>query len=123
VGIQPRAGLVQEQEVGTRDQGLGQLHPPAEAAGQALHPVAGPLGEAEAREQPRRAPAQIASAQPEEPAVVADVLGDGQLAVQAGMLEDDAEVPPHRLRLGLHVVPEDAGPTAGRGKERRQDPE
>src|SRR5262249_2490184 len=52
-----------------------------------------------------------------------EVLLDRELAVDARMLEDDADVPPDRLGLGLHVVAEDVRPSGRGGQERREDAE
>lgn len=54
-------------------------------------------------------------------AVVQEVLGYGQLAVEARRLKDDADAPPHRGRFTPNVEAEDTRRPTGRRKQRGQD--
>src|SRR5207245_11798018 len=66
---------------------------------------------------------ELRTAQAVEPAVMAEVLRDGELAVDARVLEDDAEPAAHRVRRARHVVTEDAGGTAVGRQEGGEDTE
>ena len=69
------------------------------------------------------APGELGTAQAVEPTVMAEVLLDGELAVDARVLEDDAQSAAHGVRRGPHVVAEDARDASVRGQQGCEDPE
>ena len=101
-------------------QGLGDLHPPPQAAGELLRPLLPPLGEAEALQGGGDTALQLPAGEAVEVALVDEVLAHAELDVEARALEDDAEPPAHLPRLGGEIGaehPHGAGLRPGEGGE------
>ncbi len=122
-GVEAGRRLVEEEEAGRVQHRLGDLDPPGEAAREGLDQVAGSVGELEAGEELVRPGGQAGAREAVQMALVAQVLGDGQLLVEARGLEYDADRGPDRAGLGRDVVPEDARRARRRGEQGRQDAE
>ena len=121
--VEPGARLVEEQDGGPRKEPLGELDAAPEPPRQPLRELPRALGEPELDEKHVDALGELGTAQAVEPAVMAEVLLDGELAVDARVLEDDAEPAAHRVRRARHVVTEDAGGTAVGRQEGGEDTE
>src|SRR5439155_15083815 len=122
-GIEPRARLVEEQDGGPGEETLGELDAAAESARQPIDELPPALGDPEAVQEGVDARGELGTAQAVEPTVMAEVLLDGELAVDARVLEDDAQPAAHGVRRAPHVVAEDARDASVRGQEGCEDPE
>ena len=92
LGIEPGAGLVEEQNFGLVGDGAGNLDALGEAAGEGLDERLGALGELEELEQFVGLFRRLGVRHAEVAAVEVDVLPDGALAVEGIELGDDAHV-------------------------------
>ena len=122
-GVEPRARLVEEQDRGPGEETLGELDAAAESPREPIDEIPPALGDPEAVQEGVDAPGELGTAQAVEPTVMAEVLLDGEPAVDARMLEDDAQPAAHGVGRAAHVVAEDARDASVRGQEGREDPE
>ena len=109
LGVEAGGGLVEEEDLGLVQQGAGEGHALALAGGEALHPVVGPVGDAEAGEQVvglvvRRARRQAAHARHER-----HVLEGGEAVVEAGLLGHHTGALTDGVAVGGRVEAEDGG--------------
>ena len=121
--IEPGTRLVEQQHGRPRQEPLRQLDAAREPAREALDQLAAPLGEAEALEQRGDALGEPGAAQPVEMPLVAQVLLHRELAVDARVLEHDADVTAHVARRRPHVVAVHARGAGTRRQQGRQDAE
>src|SRR5690606_10096703 len=91
--------------------------------GERLDPVVHSFAQAEDGQERRDARVERVSAEADERAVEAEVLADGQLGVERGLLEYHAERTPHGSGALDRVVPEDTGRAGRRRHQRRDDAE
>ena len=103
--VEARARLVEEQNGRSRQQSLRQLDAAGEATRESLDQVATPLAEAEPVEELGDALGERAPAQTVEVPVVAQVLLHRELAVDARVLERDADGAADFARRRPPVVP------------------
>ena len=127
--VQARGGLVEEQHPRPVDQRPHDLQPAPQAAGQGAgrcprmpdrsRTPAPPVPAAVAgRHQAGERPPRI---EPVQHRVQPDVLLGGQVEVERGLLEDDAEFPAHLRLLGRQVPAGDPDPARCRGQCRGED--
>ena len=102
---------------------LGQLGAAPHAAGERFDEVAGAVRQADGGEQLGGTALELGGAQPVEPALVAQVFGDGELLVEARRLEHDAHLSAHGRGVAADVVAEDGDGAALQRDQRRQQAE
>ena len=120
-GIEPDRGFVQDQQLRPMQQSLRQFHAPRQASGQRFHEIFGSIGNSQAFHHFRDAAVQLAAAQAVKLAVIAKVLQHGELLVEAGILEDNADAPADVVSLLLNVVAEDRCRSLRWRERRRKD--
>jgi hypothetical protein len=96
-------------------QPAGDLQPPAHAAGERHHRLVAPVGEIDHRQHLVHPGPDDAGVDVVELGVESQVLLGGEVAVERGVLEDQADVPAHVVALGDDVEAADAR-GAGRGQ-------
>ena len=121
--VEPGAGLVEQQEARLVEERLGDLRPPAQPPGELRRPLARALGQAEALETGGDPPGEVPAAEAVEMPLMDEVLADGELEIEAGALEDDAEPAADLPRLRGEVGAEDVDRAALRAGQGREDAE
>jgi hypothetical protein len=101
----------------------GNLQATLHAARERVDPAAAPLPEAHHLEHLLHAFAEQASGHAIELGVEAEVLLGGQVEIEGGVLEHQADVAPDLTPLGHHIVPRHQRRPAGRFHERAQHPD
>ena len=89
--VEARRRLVEEEDLRSVEERLGDLDAAREASGKGLHAVARAVRDLHPREELACAGAKRRAAEAEDGAVDEEVLEDGQLPIEARRLEDDAE--------------------------------
>ena len=120
-GIEPDRGFVQDQQLRPMQESFREFHAPRQAAGECFDKMFGPIGNSQPFHHLGDAAVQLSAAQAIELAVIAKVLEHGQLLVEAGILEDDADSPANFVGLLLNVEAEDAGRSLRWQQSRRKD--
>jgi hypothetical protein len=113
-------GLVQEQDPRGVQERARNLQPALHAAGEGLRLLAAAVPQLEFPQQRLVATAPLPSRHGVQRGVQFHVLLRGQHAVEAGILEHDAEAPARLVRMGGHVQPVDADAAAGGLQQRGQ---
>src|SRR5581483_10202646 len=122
-GIEPGRRLVEKDEIGLVHEALREVDAALHAARQRLDPLRLARPHRDAIEHGVDPSVERGAAHAVEVALVAHVLADGELAVQAGGLEHDPDPSAHRVRLADDVVAGDRGTPAIGRQERREDAE
>ena len=116
LGVEPGGGLVEDEDLGVRDERPRDREPTLHPARQRVHLVVGPLGELGELEQLLGSLADDAAGQVEVPAVDHEVVEDGQLEVERVLLGHDADPAPDlstRRGPGPGRAPAVSRPTPG----------
>src|SRR5580693_3544632 len=119
--IEPVGRLVEQQQPGVADQGLGQLDPLLHAGGIRADQAVPLLVQTDVTQRLGRAFLGHGGRQAGHPAEVGHELGRGHVGRQAVVLGHVPEQGPDRLAAGLGVVAEHLGLALGRRKEPEQD--
>ena len=110
--IESGARLVEQQDLRLMEQRLGQLDAALKPARERFDQIGGACVKSKAREHRRDSLAQAAAGDSVQMPVMAQILGHGQLAVEARMLKDNAEpaadavVSPRRSRPSIAAEPD-----------------
>src|SRR5262249_1641370 len=115
--------LVKEEHARMRDQGAGDLEPPALTAAVAAGRSLDQLGEAERAGELVDPPGRPAGLPSPEAGMDLEVPGAAERAVDHRLLEDDAADSPGGDRLPRHVEARQPGAPGGRLDRRRQHPD
>ncbi len=102
---------------------LGDLHPPAQPPRELRRPLVDALGQTEALETGGDPSGEIPAAEAVEMPLMDQVLADGELEIEAGALEDDAEPAADLPRLRGEVGAEDVDRAALRPGQRGENAE
>src|ERR1700721_3078092 len=115
--IQPRAGLVEQQQRRLMQESLGQFDAALQTAGQRLDTVAFARRQSEPLEHRRAALMQPLARDAIQMTMCREIFADRQLAIETRMLKHNAQSPPHHTGLACQVVTKQ--PRAS-GLDRRQ---
>ena len=108
LGIEAGRRLVEEQELGARDERAGDRQPPLHPARERVDLRVAAVGELDEVEQLGRPPGDDVAREAEEAAVDLEVLPDEELEIEVVLLRHDPEPLPDRRPVGLRVATEDA---------------
>ena len=122
-GVEAGAWFVEQQQSRAVEHALGKFDAAPHAARERFDQIVRPIGEADGGEELVAARRQFARREAVQAAVVAEVLGDRQLLVEARRLEDDAELTANGGRFETKVVAEDRDLALLERNERRQQTE
>src|SRR5262245_34121931 len=99
IGVEPGGRLVQQQDPRIVDDRLGDAGPPHHAAGERLHPVVGPVGQADPFDGALHRPRSLGRGHLLEPGDVLDELADRETPVVAELLRQIADLPPQPAQV------------------------
>jgi hypothetical protein len=119
--VKPDRRLVQEQHPGRVQQAAGDLQPPLHAARVGSDHAAPPVPQPDHLEHLAQPRGECRLGYPVQVGVEAQVLLAGQVVVQRGFLEHQADVAAYGVPLGDHVVPRDPGGPRGGVRQGAQD--
>ena len=112
-GIEAGGGLIEQQNLGTMEQSLGQFETALHAAGEGFGAVLGAIGEGDALQHFRHALLQRRAGDSVEMADVDEVLLRRKLHVDAARLEDHADLAAHAAGIQSHVVAQNQSASGG----------
>ena len=118
--VEAGAGFVEQHDLRSGEQALGDLDTAAQTARQFADPIVGPVGEARRLEQRADPFVELVSGETDQQPAVAQVLAHRQLVVDGRRLEHDAEPFAHRGRVLGEVAAEHRDPTLLHRRQRRQ---
>ncbi len=90
-GIETGAWLVRQKKVGARQERFGEFHPPPETARKRFREIGGAIPEAESIQQRHCFIPELLAPHSVEMPVMSHIFEGGELRVQAGFLEDNAD--------------------------------
>src|SRR3954454_3867807 len=119
LGVEPGVRLVEEEEFGRADDRASDRDPLTHALREPADALACDLEHPDALERRRDG----GTVDPEEPAPERDVLGGGEVLVEAGPMREEVGTRPDLVALTEEVEPEDRPPAVRRRERRREDPQ
>src|SRR5207302_10585627 len=112
--VEAERGLVEKDDLRRVQQAARDLEAPLHAAGEALDQIVAAVPQLEELQQALHTLAAELARRAVEHSVQIQILAGGELGVEAGILEDDAEAAAERTRLSECVQSSDLDPAAGR---------
>ena len=119
LGVEAEGRLVEEDDLRRVQEAARDLEPPSHAAGELLHQRVAAIPELEEPQQPLAALEPDLAGHVVEQRVHLHVLPRGQVAVEARILEDDAELRPGGVRVRRRIQPVEPHRAARRPEQRR----
>ena len=118
--VETGGGLVEKEDTGTMHQAASDFEPPSHAAGKRFGLGFAPFGEVDGLEELRDIALPLRARHAIELGVQTHVLLGGQIGVECRVLEDQPDIAPHGVALGVHVEAGDGGAAAGRLDQRAE---
>src|SRR5918995_6065203 len=119
--VEPGRGLVEKEQLGPDDDAGRHVESAPHAAGVRLGEAAGRLGETEGVQELGGPPPRVPTGMSEQPTEQDEVLKTGQVVVDGGELDGEADPGSHGIALALEVVAEHPGRAGVGAKERCED--
>ena len=118
--VEPRRGLVEEQDIGVVHQGGRQVEAPLHAARVGPDALAQRVADVDQVGQLGQALVDRARGEPVQASLQPQQLDAGLPGIERGLLQGHADVQPDLARVGHHVVAGHHGPALGGGEQRAQ---
>jgi hypothetical protein len=122
-GVEAGAGFIEQQDARAVEQAFGELDAPAHAAAESADVFARALGKTDAAQHLINALFEGRAGEAIEMALVAEVFFGGQLLVETGGLEDDADLAADEIALGFEVEAQEVDGAIAQGDEGGEDSE
>ena len=117
--IEARGRLVEDGDLRVLHQDLGEAEPLAHAARERRHPLVGDVGQPDMRERGGDPLLALGRRQADQPRRVAQIVGGGEVVVEADLVRQIADPALDRERLAHRIVAEHAAPVRPRSRSAR----